>query len=90
MPLPRLLKVEDYLDYITNRALPRLPSSTDIQKALEGLWSASAVPGTEATASLFKCACGPGLDLGNDLSLLKKHIFQIAIKDFLDSYTFSV
>ena len=90
MPLPRLLKVEDYLDYITNRALPKLPSSTDIQKALEGLWSASAVPGTEATASLFQCACGPGLDLGNDLSPLKKHIFQIAIKDFLDSYTFSV
>ena len=89
-PLPRLLKIEDYLDYISNRALPKLPNSADIQKALEGLWSASAVPGTEATANQFQCACGPGLDLGHDASALNKHIFQIAIKDFLDSYTFSV
>ena len=90
MPLPRLLKIEDYLDYITNRALPKLPDQADIQKALEGLWSASAVPGTEATTSMFQCACGPGLDLGYELSALNKHIFQIAIKDFLDPYTFSV
>ena len=89
-PLPRLLKIEDYLDYITNRALPKLPNTADIQKALEGLWSASAVPGTEATANMFQCACGPGMDLGHDTSALNKHIFQIAIKDFLDSYTFSV
>ena len=89
-PLPRLLKIEDYLDYITNRALPKLPNAADIQKALEGLWSASAVPGTDLTASQFQCACGPGLDLGDDTSVLSKHIFQIAIKDFMDSYTFSV
>ncbi len=90
MPLPRLLKIEDYLDYITNRAMPQLPNSADIQKALEGLWSASAVPGSDATTRMFECACGPGMDLGNGLSPLNKHIFQIAIKDFLDSYTFNV
>ena len=90
MPLPRLLKIEDCLDYITNRALPQLPNSADIQKALEGLWSASAVPGIEATATMFECACGSGMDLPNGLSPLNKHIFQIAIKDFLDSYTFNV
>ena len=90
IPLPRLLKIEDYLDYITNRALPRLPDAGAIQTALEGLWSASAVAGTEATASMFQCACGPGLDLGDGLTPLNKHIFQVAIKDFMDSYTFSV
>lgn len=90
MPLPRLLKIEDYLDYITNRAMPQLPKSSDIQKALEGLWSASAVPGSDATTKMFECACGPGMDLGNGLSPLNKHIFQIAIKDFMDSYTFNV
>ena len=90
MPLPRMIKIEDYLDYITNRALPRLPNADDIQKALEGLWSASAVPGTEATASQFQCACGPGMELGSELSALSKHIFQIAIKDFMDPYTFNV
>ena len=57
--------------------------------------------GTEKTAGQFQCACGPGLELfappsqgrepgGYDLSHLKDHIFQIAIKDFMDAYTFSV
>ena len=90
VPLPRMLDIDQYLDYITNRALPKPPNATEVQKALEGLWSASAVAGTEKTASEFQCACGPGLDLGYELGHLKNHIFQIAIKDFLDPYTFSV
>ncbi len=90
MPLPRMLEIDQYLDYITNRALPKLPNAADIQKALEGLWSASAVAGTETTAGQFQCACGPGMDLGYELTHLKDHVFQIAIKDFLDAYTFNV
>ena len=101
VPLPRMLDLSQYLDYITNRALPKAPNAADVQKALEGLWSASAVAGTEQTAGQFQCACGPGLELfvppsqgdepgGFDLSHLKDHIFQIAIKDFMDAYTFSV
>ena len=89
-PLPRLLKIEDYLDYITNRAFPKPPNAAQVQQALEGLWSASAVAGTEKTADQFQCACGPGLDLPFSVSHLKEHIFQIAIKDFLDAYTFNV
>ena len=46
-PLPRLLDIDQYLDYITNRALPKAPDAAVIQEALEGLWSASAVAGTE-------------------------------------------
>ncbi len=90
MPLPRMLDIDHYLDYITNRALPKPPNAADVQKALEGLWSASAVAGTETTAGQFQCACGPGMDLGYELSHLKDHVFQIAIKDFLDAYTFNV
>ena len=90
VPLPRMLDIDRYLDYITNRALPKPPNYAEIQKALEGLWSASAVAGTEKTAWEFQCACGPGMDLGYELDHLKNHIFQIAIKDFLDPYTFSV
>jgi uncharacterized radical SAM superfamily Fe-S cluster-containing enzyme len=90
IPLPRVLPVDRYLDYITNRALPARPSLPDIQRALEGLWSASAVAGSAKTTSQFSCACGPAMDLGQDLGHLKKHIFQIAIKDFMDAYTFSV
>ena len=47
-PLPRLLDIDQYLDYITNRALPKPPNAADIQAALEGLWSASAVAGHRA------------------------------------------
>ncbi len=90
IPLPRVLPVDQYLDYITNRALPRVPALPHIQQALEGLWSASAVAGSTRTASQFSCACGPAMDAGADLGHLKKHVFQIAIKDFMDAYTFSV
>ena len=89
-PLPRLLKIEDYLDYITNVALPKLPEAAQVREALEGLWSASAVAGSEKTAGQFQCACGPGLELPFGIDHLKDHIFQIAIKDFLDAYTFNV
>ncbi len=89
-PLPRVFPVDQYLDYITNRALPKVPSLPEVQQALEGLWSASAVAGSTKTASQFSCACGVAIDLDSDLGHLKRHIFQIAIKDFMDSYTFSV
>ena len=95
IPLPRVLDVDKYLDYITNRAFPRVPSAADIQMALEGLWSASAVAGAERTAQLFQGACAEGvcditLDLGQDLRRLKRYVFQVSIKDFMDAYTFSV
>jgi uncharacterized radical SAM superfamily Fe-S cluster-containing enzyme len=40
VPIPRVLRVEDHLDYVTNRVLP----DPAIRPALEKLWSASAVP----------------------------------------------
>ena len=89
-PLPRLLKIDDYLDYITNVALPKVPEAAQIRQALEGLWSASAVPGSDKTTGQFQCACAPGLELPFGIDHLNKHIFQIAIKDFLDAYTFNV
>ena len=95
LPLPRFLDVDKYLDYITNRAFPSPPSAADIQSALEGLWSASAVAGAERTARLFQGACGgEGCDIplvsGANMQQMKNYVFQIAIKDFLDAYTFSV
>ncbi len=90
IPLPRLLEVDEYLDYITNRTFPDIPMGSEIRSALEGLWSSSAVAGSDQTASRFQCACGSGIELPSDLSHLKQHVFQIAIKDFLDVYTFSV
>jgi hypothetical protein len=90
LPLPRVLEVDEYLDYITNRTFPALPDEREVRGALEGLWSAGAVPGSDAATDKFQCACGPGYGLPEDLNHLRKHVFQIAIKDFMDAYTFNV
>jgi uncharacterized radical SAM superfamily Fe-S cluster-containing enzyme len=45
LPIPRLLPMEHYLDYLANRALP----DPSLRGVLEGLWSASAIAGTDAT-----------------------------------------
>jgi uncharacterized radical SAM superfamily Fe-S cluster-containing enzyme len=90
VPLPRVLSVDDYLDYVTNRAVPDLtPLKPDIRHALEALWSASAVPGTAALLGRFRCAGDECLVLGNDVAL-KQRLFQISIKDFMDAWTFNV
>src|SRR5438552_17575679 len=45
VPLTRLIDVEAYLDYITNRVMP----NPDVRRALEKLWSASAFAGSRPT-----------------------------------------
>ena len=55
LPLTRVLNVEDYLDYITNRILPDLGG--ELKAALESLWSSSAVPGSEKAAQSFALSC---------------------------------
>src|SRR5260370_14179191 len=47
-PLPRIVNVYDYLDYITNRVMPDF--SLEIKGALEGLWSSSSVAGSPKSA----------------------------------------
>ncbi len=88
MPLPRLINVEDYLDYITNRVLPDL--GADIQGALEGLWSSSSVPGSDTAASNFAISCA-ACDLPDGLSLgsLAERVFMIMFQDFMDPWTFN-
>jgi 7,8-dihydro-6-hydroxymethylpterin dimethyltransferase len=71
VPLPRLVDVDDYLDYVTNRAVPDL----EIRTALEGLFSASAAGGTERTGERLECvACGVGLPT---------ELQQVAAKGFI-------
>jgi uncharacterized radical SAM superfamily Fe-S cluster-containing enzyme len=52
VPVPRLLALEDHLDYLANRVLP----DTGLRGVLEGLWSAAAVPGSDATAARLAAA----------------------------------
>jgi uncharacterized radical SAM superfamily Fe-S cluster-containing enzyme len=86
-PLPRILNVDDYLDYITNRSWP--DPSEEVKHALEGLWSSSAAPGSDTLANQFTCAtCN--IDLAITNQDLAKRIFAISVKDFMDPYTFDV
>jgi uncharacterized radical SAM superfamily Fe-S cluster-containing enzyme len=87
LPLPRILDVDEYLDYITNRAMPQL--SPDVRTALEGLWSSSAVPGSDKAMSDFAiscAACGLDLDLG---AAFPGSMFMIMLQDFMDPWTFN-
>jgi uncharacterized radical SAM superfamily Fe-S cluster-containing enzyme len=88
LPLPRVLNVEDYLDYVTNRVVPDL--GEDIQKALEGLWSSSAVPGSDKAAQQLAISCAAcGLPDGLDLGAFANTIFMIMLQDFMDPWTFN-
>lgn len=86
-PLPRLIAVEDYLDYITNRAAPDL--SEELRGALEGLWSTSSLPGSDRAGNdlLLSCAvCDlPSLNAGD----LSRHFIMIMLQDFMDPWTFN-
>jgi uncharacterized radical SAM superfamily Fe-S cluster-containing enzyme len=87
-PLPRILNVYDYLDYITNRVMPDW--SLEIKGALEGLWSSSSVAGSQkATDQIaFSCqACGiPGSITVGDIA---QHMIMIMLQDFVDPWTFN-
>lgn len=93
VPIPRLLNVEDYLDYVANRVLP----DDSVRYALEKLWSASAFMGTDTTreqlaaaASALDCAEACGVNLPEALADLDERAFMIVIQDFQDPYTLNV
>ncbi|HEX9016807.1 MAG TPA: radical SAM protein [Chloroflexota bacterium] len=89
LPLPRLLNVDDYLDYITNTAYPDL--GADLRAALEGLWSSSVVPGSEKAAGEFALSCAAcGLDVGLTPREVANRMFMISLQDFADPWTFNV
>jgi 7,8-dihydro-6-hydroxymethylpterin dimethyltransferase len=83
-PLPRVVEVEKYLDYVTNRTFPDI--RPEILTALEGLWSASSVPGSAAAAKRFQCAAC-GLSFPSATAYLKQHVFTIVVQSFGDPYT---
>jgi len=85
IPVPRILNIEEHLDYVTNRVLP----DPSIRGALEKLWSASAVPGSETTAESLACAtCA--IDLPEAVRNLTEKAFMVVIQDFQDAYTLNV
>jgi hypothetical protein len=88
IPLPRLLEVDDYLNYITNRVMP----DPQVRHSLEKLWSASAFAGSRLTDEhLDRLGCvACGLDTPALLDSLAEKVFMIVIQDFQDPYTLNV
>ncbi|WP_314176533.1 radical SAM protein [Streptomyces winkii] len=93
VPIPRLLQIADYLDYVANRVMP----DSAIREALERLWSASAFMGTEtteeklrATAEALDCTETCGIDLPSAVKDLEDKAFMIVVQDFQDPYTLNV
>jgi uncharacterized radical SAM superfamily Fe-S cluster-containing enzyme len=93
VPIPRLLNVEDYLDYVSNRVVPDYA----VREALEKLWSASAFMGTDTTeerlrtaAEALNCADACGVNLPEAIANLTDRAFMIVIQDFQDPYTLNV
>ena len=87
-PLPRILHVDDYLDYISNRVLPDL--GQELKSAIEGLWSSSALPGSSQAAQDFAFSCAAcGLPDGLDLDAFADRMFMIMLQDFMDPWTFN-
>jgi uncharacterized radical SAM superfamily Fe-S cluster-containing enzyme len=86
-PLPRVVNVYDYLDYITNKVMPDY--SAEIKIALEGLWSSSTAPGTAKSARDLQMSCQAcgfeSLSIGEIADRMK----MIMLQDFMDPYTFN-
>jgi uncharacterized radical SAM superfamily Fe-S cluster-containing enzyme len=88
LPITRLLEVEDYLDYISNKILPGF--GDDVLRALEGLWSSSAVPGSDKAASDFLTSCTAcQLPDGLDIRAIADRMFMVMLQDFMDPWTFN-
>ena len=83
IPFTRLLDVEDYLDYVSNRVTP----DPELQHALERMFSSSATPGAER--ALLACE-NCGIDLPAALEDLRSKVFMIVVQDFQDPYTLNV
>jgi uncharacterized radical SAM superfamily Fe-S cluster-containing enzyme len=87
-PLPRLVNVEDYLDYITNRAMPDF--SIEIKRALEGLWSSSTVAGSDKSAEQIALSCKScGIPGALTIGDIAQRMIMIMLQDFMDPWTFN-
>ncbi len=87
-PLPRIVNVHDYLDYITNRVLPDF--SHEIRGALEGLWSSSSIAGSQKSAADLALACEScGLPASLTIGDVASHMIMIMLQDFMDPWTFN-
>lgn len=88
-PLPRVLEIDRYLDYIANRVV--VDPAGEVRTALEALWSSSALPGAPEAAANFRVTCAAcGLPAGGlDVAGLVRRMFVVMLQDFMDPWTFN-
>ncbi len=87
-PLPRIVNVYDYLDYITNRVMPDW--SLEIKGSLEGLWSSSSVAGSQKSAEQLSLSCQAcGIPESLTVGDIAQHMIMIMLQDFMDPWTFN-
>ena len=88
VPLPRIVNVHDYLDYLTNRVVPDF--GIQIRGALEGLWSSSSVAGSQKSADQLAVSCEAcGLPDAITFGDLARRVIMIMVQDFMDPWTFN-
>lgn len=92
-PLPRVVDVEHYLDYLKNAALPSLNPTleadfAEMRATLESLYSKSNPAGSDGQMNAFECACGPIMEIAEED--MAGHIFSITIEAFMDRWNFDV
>lgn len=82
--LPREIDVSYYLDYFSNTAFPDIKKIT--REALEGLYSAGAVPNSNSLLKNFCISCNLPLTIPE----LKNKVKMILIQPFMDAWNFDV
>jgi uncharacterized radical SAM superfamily Fe-S cluster-containing enzyme len=88
IPVTRLVKVEDYLDFITNRTV--IDFSEEMKSALESLWSMATIMNGENTNNALNCAtCNLSLP-SLDSEALKTRFFMVQVHGFMDEYNFDL
>jgi uncharacterized radical SAM superfamily Fe-S cluster-containing enzyme len=89
IPLPRLLNVDDYLEFATNRTMPDL--SGGLQSSLEALWSMAAAMGKDKTVDALNCVAGESaIPFNFKPGLSPEHFFAVQVHGFMDEHTFDI
>lgn len=83
-PLPRVINVSEYLDYVKNSTL--IDIDKIVKEALESLYSLGSVGGSEKLLSSYCTVCGIPINT----SELKEKVKMIMIQPFMDAYNFDV
>ncbi|MFO7696138.1 MAG: hypothetical protein R6X16_03160 [Anaerolineae bacterium] len=89
IPITRLLNVDDYLDFVTNRTVPDL--SAELQPVMEALWSMAAVMGSDRTTDSLVCAaCDLALPQEAISQFGAESFFLVHVHGFMDEHTFDL